>query len=73
MEGVEVVEEGGGVGGFLGGGELVRWGSVCWLLKRSWIWKICCNVLTGTLSTWIIPLMQGFVSDMVMRLDTRLL
>ena len=29
MEGVEVIEEGGGVGGSLGGRELVRWDSVC--------------------------------------------
>lgn len=66
-----MVEEG-GMGGFLflGEGELVRWVLGCW------VWRVGCNVLTGkicSLSSLIVPLTLGFVGDMAMRLNMRLL
>ena len=40
VEGVDVVEERGGLGGFLflGEGKLVNLVLGCWLLKLSWVW-----------------------------------
>ena len=75
MKGVDVVEEGGegGVGGFLflERERVSKVGFGVLLFELGWFWRGGCDVLTGSswsLSSWIVPLTQGFVGVMVMRL-----